>query len=462
MLVNKLLLFLLLLKPSDLSYPYSTIGSSYIKLNDKLRINEMKKYVKTEDFSFSSPLVLGIIGGCGVLIVAIIFLVWYYRRKKSPDIEPCTKFESKIKKEESIDIGKERISKKEVSKEVSKEKEISVEINNEKSIDIDNEKPNIENREALQESASRKLIESDHLEIKEQRILNLIQKYSENLNYKLNLDHDKDEFFKPISQTKTARTEFASNSSKVSKVSANNINQENVQDLICYSSQKRESPSISFFDKMDEINHIKEIELEQRNAKIDKQKKDTNEKKITLAIEIDNKVSLEEKPVTNKNNEEKKIVLENKASVEKKVTFEKMKSEKKPEEENKAFKKEEEVKKPERKKKSKEKEIKKEEEKRKVENKKREEEKNKVINVSDAEEEEDVEVDYYVEKFHDKSQLQPDNEDVISDFLEKTKNIKIELFKKNTQDFDKESMERSKTIKKKKDLFLYIDAKLKS
>jgi hypothetical protein len=460
MLVNKLLLLLLLLKPSDLSYPYSTIGSSYIKLNDKVSINEMKKYVRTEEFSFSSPLVLGFIGGCGVLIVAIIILVWYCRQKKTPDPEPLEKKEeSKIKIEESIDINKEKIS----NKEVSKEKEISVEINNDKSIEIDNEKANVDNREILQESASRKLIESNHLDIKEQRILNIIQKYSENLNDKLNLDHDKDEFFKPISQTKTARTDFASNSSKISKVSATNLNQENVQDLISYCSRKRESPSISFFDKTDEINHIKDIELEQRYAKIDKQKKDHNEKKIAIAIEIDNKVTFEEKPiVTNKNNEEKKIVLENKASNEKKVTFEKMKSDKKPEEENKAFKKEEEVKKPERRKKSKEKEKKKEEDKKKAENKKKEVEKNKVINVSDAEEEEDVEVDYYVEKFHDKSQLQPDNEDVISDFLEKTKNIKIELFKKNTQDFDKESMERNKTTKKKKDLFLYIDAKLKS
>jgi hypothetical protein len=464
MLVNKILLLLLLLKASDLSYPFSTIHSSYLKVNDKLRIYEMKKYIRTEEISFSSPLVLGLLGGSGVLIIAMIFIVWYCRYKKTPEDEPSVKKEdSNIKIEESVNGSNERISKK----EISKEKEVTIQINDENSneIVIDNDKEVVvENKEILQESATRNLIESDHLEIKEKRIINLFKKYSENLKDKLNLDHDKEEFFKPVTQTKTARTDFASNSSKISKVSANNnLNQENVQDLSCYISQKRESPSISFFDKSEEINHIKEIELEQRNEKIGEHMKEINEKKITKPIEIENKVTFEEKPVvTIKNNEEIKIVIEKKVSNEKKVSFEKLKSDKKPEEDNKPFKKEEEGKKPERRKKAKEKEKKKEEEKKRLENKKREEEKNKVINVDDAEDEEDVEVDYYVEKFHDKSQLQPDSEDVISDFLEKTKNIKIELFKKNTQDFDKESIDRVKPKNKKKDLFVYIDAKLKS
>jgi len=61
---------------------------------------------------------------------------------------------------------------------------------------------------------------------------------------------------------------------------------------------------------------------------------------------------------------------------------------------------------------------------------------------------EDDEDEDYTEKEHDRHNLQPDCEDVISDFKERTKGIKIELYKKNTMDFDKESDDRRKKKKK--------------
>lgn len=464
MLVNKLLMFLLLLQPGDLSNTYSRINISYIRINDKLVLNEMKKRIRTEEISFSSPMIIGFIGGCGVLILAIIFLVWYCRKKGSTDSEQIVnQVEIKNKIENIIDINKEKLSIKELS---MKDKEISIEIDHEKSNEIENNKPNNDNKENLQESASRNLMESHNLELKEKKLINLIQKYSDKLNDKFIPDHDKDEFFKPVSQSKSTKTDFASNTSKASKVSAHNINKENVQELVCYTNQRRDSPTISFYEKkMDEINHIKDIEIENIDIKTEKVKKNNNSSIIVLVpLDENQKIPCEEK-VAVKEAEEKKIVLENKPPKEKKVILEKLKSHNKTEEEKKAIKKDEEVKKnikDKEKEKEKEKEKKKQEGKKKSEDKRKNEKKNGIINLYPNEEVEEVEVDYYEEKFYDKKNLQPDIDDVISDFHERTKNIKIELFKKNTQDFDKESIERNLPKKKKKDLFLHIEAKMKS
>jgi len=63
------------------------------------------------------------------------------------------------------------------------------------------------------------------------------------------------------------------------------------------------------------------------------------------------------------------------------------------------------------------------------------------------EDDDDEELEY-IEKEHDKHNLQPDCEDVISDFKEKTIGVRIEIHKKNTKDFEKESEERKKKKKK--------------
>ena len=66
------------------------------------------------------------------------------------------------------------------------------------------------------------------------------------------------------------------------------------------------------------------------------------------------------------------------------------------------------------------------------------------INSESKEEEESDEIVESYEHYHyvDKNNLQPCYDDIISDFKEKTKNIKIELYKKSTLDLDEESMNR--------------------
>ena len=49
----------------------------------------------------------------------------------------------------------------------------------------------------------------------------------------------------------------------------------------------------------------------------------------------------------------------------------------------------------------------------------------------------------------DKNNLQPLEEDIISDFKERTKNFNYEIFKKSTLDFEEESIARGKLKKKK-------------
>lgn len=80
---------------------------------------------------------------------------------------------------------------------------------------------------------------------------------------------------------------------------------------------------------------------------------------------------------------------------------------------------------------------------------------------SEEEEEEEGEEEEFPEDVVHKNQLQPDADDIISDFHEKTKNVKIEIHKKSTIDFDKESEIRRKK-KGPEEIFVYLESKVKT
>ena len=62
--------------------------------------------------------------------------------------------------------------------------------------------------------------------------------------------------------------------------------------------------------------------------------------------------------------------------------------------------------------------------------------------VGDVEKESNEEETKEVSRKDDKHTLQPDDDDIISDYKEKTKDNKLQIYKQNTQDFEKESLDR--------------------
>ena len=371
MLVSRLLLITLLFNRWMCLYQNKNNDSLLLyNLNDDFLYNGLNLVLKGDDIS---PGVIGLIGGAIVAIIAVVIL-WIVCKNKSsqPEEKKVDKVENQEalnQVENSLDHSKAKLSNKN-KEELSKMKNAKESLNDiNKEIEIEKEKnKNSSERKLVTMTPLEENVPVTQLEIKEQKISKLFQSFSSKLNDKYNSEQDKHEFFKPISLAKTEKTDAISSFSKVSKKTAN-PNQDNVNDAVCYTNQKRDSPTNSFYDKkMDEINQIQQLALEIEEDKLTQLKKVAEKKVETPILEV-----------------------------------------KTPDE--------------------------------------------------DEEDEEDYE-SVYKEKDNSRNQLEPDEDDIISDFHEKTKNVKIELFKKNTQDFDKESMERNKN--KKSEIFVYVESKVKN
>lgn len=94
----------------------------------------------------------------------------------------------------------------------------------------------------------------------------LFQNFSEKINKQSNEinDNDREEFMKPILKFNANNEQMVipSETSKTSSISLNqDLKKQNLNELICYTNEKRESPNISFYDaKKEEIQEIIEIE----------------------------------------------------------------------------------------------------------------------------------------------------------------------------------------------------------
>lgn len=110
-------------------------------------------------------------------------------------------------------------------------------------------------------------------------------------------DHDKDEFLKPIINDKNEQ--IISESSKISKIYSD-IKKQNHLELVCYTNEKRESPSNSFYEeKKDEILHI--IGLgEEESVKITIPKYEEENEEEDMEEEIEEEDDQDDDPVSYK------------------------------------------------------------------------------------------------------------------------------------------------------------------
>lgn len=358
--------------------------------------------ISSEDLS---PAVMGVIGGTIVVVISGIIIWCMCKKNKEEKVaEPPLKQSAINQIENSVDHNADKGLK--ASPTLSPKKAPTF-ANIENDSAMQAQKLGMSHQEksqnpneisAVENSAERKLLVKSiptptplpenisPLEQKQIKIKQLFENFSNELNGKYTSEQDKNDFFKPLplQQAKTAKTDAVSS---ISRMTVQHPNGLNIQDLVCYTNDKRESPTNSFYEKkIDEINQIQEIALEVED--------DKTQKKLSPQKEVKDVKELKETPKPDK---EKK-------SSEKKTTIKE--------------------------------------------------------DHNEEEEEEDDDSVAYKEKENDisKNELQPDEDDIISDFHEKTKNFKIEIHKKSTFELDKESVEMHKK-KAKLEIFHYQESK---
>jgi hypothetical protein len=380
---SRLLLSVVLFSLSLFSDEKHVIISQEMILNkNNLLLSTLVFELKTEDLS---PVIMGILGGSIVLVISSIIIWCMCRKRTEQKQETPVKLDVINQFDVSIDISKVKLaepihneSPKKVNTFAKVSEQDDKESVNANPLEKSNEKE--ANKGNLNNSSERKLIDNKFptpkltpapitpLEIKQQKITKLFENFTSKLNEKYTSEQDKYEFFKPLPMVKTQKTDAMS---FISKMTAN-PNNNNIQDLVCYTNEKRESPTNSFYEKkIDEINQIQEIALDLEDDKTHKKIESQNPK------------------------ETKK---EEKQSAKKKTA-------------------------------QKDEEI----------------------------EEEEDEVEGFKEQEATKNMLQPDQDDIISDFNEKTRNVQIEIHKKSTFELDKESMEHHKK-RSKVELFHYQES----
>lgn len=273
-----------------LSDPNYSNGENNLRINKNFNIKVYFSSLKISGFNYVSPLFIGSLSG-GVVLIILIVVIYCY----------C---------------------KKDESEKVSEKPPLIIELVNSLNFsNVDKSKGNsvFNKSNDLDDKTERNLIGTP-IEKHDQKVSKLFRNLTVKLNDQYHSEHDKHEFYKPV---KKCEQEAASEISIVLKPDQTSMqNKENV--VICYTNDRRDTPSESFYEK--NLNEIKEEENEIQ-SKYKEKEMNEEEKKIEITKDV-------------------------------------------------------------------------------------------------------------------KHNLQPGVEDVISDYKEKTKNFKFELFKQDTQDFEKESLDK--------------------
>jgi len=205
---------------------------------------EIKVNLRTSTFNVESPLFLGSVGGGFVLIIAIIIIVYKCRRTGGVESPEVLKVQLANQIDLSLDKSKIKLN--------------------------DNSTKDKDNKIITQIDSGRKLVGTP-TEQKQQKISRLLEEFSNKLKEKYSSQHDKGDFFKPYFSNKSIynpgdsnKKDGLSNISKMTDISNQKIKKSGISDLVCYTNEKRDSPTNSFYEeKLEEMNRIEEMELDE-------------------------------------------------------------------------------------------------------------------------------------------------------------------------------------------------------